>query len=182
MVQRLSDAISDSAYSHPVDTAAKIHAMRSQAPVFVYHFGYRGQNSLTQLGVNKYPPEVVPKDVGHGVGNGDDLIYLFPILGGIFRPLPHDDLIFSQRLIELFASFARDGKPKIEMGEGVDPFVWDPVLASNATHLNIGNEMKMDSGLPNHERMSFWQQMPVYWNANREGYKPAPPIVYKDEL
>ena len=48
---------------------------------------------------------------------------------------------------------------------------------------NIGNEMVMDDGLPNHERMGFWQKMPVYWNANREGYKPAPPIVWKnDEL
>ncbi len=68
------------------------------------------------------------------------------------------------------------------MGEDVDAFEWEPVLASNASHLNIGKEMKMDAGLPNHERMNFWQQMPVYWNANREGYKPAPPIVYKDEL
>ena len=61
-------------------------------------------------------------------------------------------------------------------------FVWDPVRATNATHLNIGNEMVMDMGLPNHERMNFWQQLPVYWNSNRENYKPAPPIVYKDEL
>ena len=90
-------------------------------------------------------------------------------------------------------------------------FVWDPVKATNATHLNIGtsftifsfnlhyvivytsinsidfftqigNEMVMDMGLPNHERMNFWQQLPVYWNANRDNYKPAPPIVFKDEL
>ena len=40
----------------------------------------------------------------------------------------------------------------------------------------------MDMGLPNHERMNFWQQLPVYWNANRDNYKPAPPIVFKDEL
>ena len=38
---KLVDAISDSSYSHPIDTASKIHAMRSKAPVFVYHFGYR---------------------------------------------------------------------------------------------------------------------------------------------
>ena len=69
------------------------------------------------------------------------------------------------------------------MGEDVAPFEWNPVRANNATHLNIGNEMSMDLGLPNHERMNFWQQMPVYWNADREGYKPAPPIVYRsDEL
>ena len=38
-----------------------------------------------QLDVNNYPPQIVPKDVKFGVGNGDDLIYLFPLLAGIFR-------------------------------------------------------------------------------------------------
>ena len=179
---RLVDAISDSSYSHPIDTASKIHAMKSNAAVYVYHFGYRGQNSLTQLDINQYPPQVVDKDVTYGVGNGDDLMYLFPILSGTFRPLPHDDLIFSQRFIQLLTKFASEGTPSIDMGEDVEKFVWNPVLATNATHLDIGNVMKMDLGLPNHERMNFWQQMPVYWNANREGYKPAPPIVLKDEL
>ena len=99
------------------------------------------------------------------------------------RPLPHDDLIFSQRFIQLLTSFVKTGKPAIEMGEGIDPFVWSPVRSDNATHLDIGNEMEMDLGLPNHERMNFWQGMPVYWNANREGYKPAPPVTWKnDEL
>ena len=180
--KRLVDAISDSAYSHPIDTASKIHAMKSQAPVFVYHFGYHGSNSLTQLDINSYPPKVVAKDIRYGVGNGDDLMYLFPVLSGTFRPLPHEDLIFSQRFIELLTNFTETGKPSIDMGEG-GSFEWSQVLASNATHLDIGNEMKMDLGLPNHERMNFWQQMPVYWNSNREGYKPAPPLKWEnDEL
>ena len=51
----------------------------------MYHFGYRGEHSLTRLGVNEYPPKVVQKQYSHGVGNGDDLIYLFPLLSGIFR-------------------------------------------------------------------------------------------------
>merc|ERR1719423_161557 len=104
------DAISDSSYSHPIDTSSKIHTMTSKSPVYVYHFGYRGANSLTQLSTDAYPPKQVQKDVRYGVGNGDDLIYLFPILSGTFRPLPHDDLIFSQRFIQLLTSFMRDGK------------------------------------------------------------------------
>ena len=79
------DAISDSSYSHPIDTASKIHAMKSNADVFVYHFGYRGVNSLTELDTNNYPPKIVAKDTVYGVGNGDDLMYLFPILSGTFR-------------------------------------------------------------------------------------------------
>lgn len=83
--KRLVDAISDSSYSHPIDTASKIHAMRSQSNVYVYHFGYRGVNSLTELDTDNYPPKIVQKDTVYGVGNGDDLMYLFPILSGTFR-------------------------------------------------------------------------------------------------
>jgi hypothetical protein len=45
----------------------------------VYHFGYRGQNSHTQLDVNSWPPKPTSKPVTFGVGNSDDLIYLAPI-------------------------------------------------------------------------------------------------------
>ncbi len=100
--------------------------------VFVYHFGYRGQNSQTQLDVYNWPPKVVPKPVSFGVGNGDDLIYLFPVLSGTFRSLPHDDLIFSQRFIQLLTSFAKDGQPRIKMSDPNDEtkipdFIWHPV-------------------------------------------------------
>ena len=48
---KLVDAVSDSSYSHPIDTAAKIHAMRAQSPVFVYHFGYRCVKILVRVPV-----------------------------------------------------------------------------------------------------------------------------------
>ena len=102
-------------------------------------------------------------------------MYLFPILQGLFRPLPADDLKFSHRMIELLTSFASDGYPKIDMGPQVPAFEWSPANPSNISHLNIGNQMDMEQGLPNHRRVSFWQTMPVFWNSNRENYKPAPP-------
>jgi len=178
----LVDAISDSSYAHPVDTAAKIHALKSAAPVFVYHFGYRGKHSQTHVQPNMFPWQLVQPDTHYGVGNGDDLMYLFPILMGLFRPLPSEDIAFSMRIVELITSFARTGRPSVAMGEDMPPFHWDPVNASNASHLNIGNVMTMDQGLPNHRRMSFWGGMPVYWNADRSNYKPAPPIGLKQEL
>ena len=196
------NAISDSSYSHPIDTASKIHAIKSQEPVYMYHFGYKGSNSFSQLDTNTYPPKQIQSDIKYCVGNADDLIYLFPVLSGTFRPLPHEDLIFSQRFIQLLVSFAKSGKPSVVMeplkkvevdeeggGENVTTtteesttFNWEPVHASSATHLDIGNVMKMDDGLPNHERMSFWQKIPGYWNCDRSAYKPAPPVVYRDEL
>ena len=57
-MQGFVNAISDSSYAHPVDTAAKIHAMKSMTDVYVYHFGYRGKNSHTTLDINNYPPKV----------------------------------------------------------------------------------------------------------------------------
>jgi len=136
-IQGFVNAISDSSYAHPIDTAAKLHAMKSMTDVFVYHFGYHGKNSHTSLDINNYPPKVVEKTIRYGVGNGDDLIYLFPVLSGTFRPLPHEDLVFSERFIKLFTSFAKNGKPSLQMEAGHE-FVWDPVKATNATHLNIG--------------------------------------------
>ena len=83
--------------------------------------------------------------------------------------------------------------------QGVADFEWQPVVASNISHLNLGNQMDMDQvtiiniiniinninnfkmktimvqGLPNHRRVSFWQSMPVFWNSDRSNYKPAPP-------
>ena len=106
---------------------------------------------------------------------GDDLIYLFPVLQGLFRPLEGDDFKFSQRLVELLTTFANNGQPSINMGDKVGQFEWSPVNPANISHLNIGNQMDMEQGLPNHRRVSFWQSMPVWWNANRDNYKPAPP-------
>lgn len=101
---------------------------------------------------------------------------------GLFRPLPSEDIAFSMRMVELLTSFARTGRPSIVMGEDQPPFIWDHVNAANASHLNIGNMMMMDQGLPNHQRMAFWGGMPVYWNADRSNYAPAPPIMRKEEL
>jgi len=186
---QLIDAISDSSYAHPIDTTGKIHAMKSRAPVFVYHFGYRGQFSMTQLKANHYPPELTDSAAAntqgsspYGVSNSDDLMYLFPIMTGLFRPLNPEDLIFSSRFIKLVSAFATTGKPEIDMGEELPPFVWEPVNPANISHLDIGNVIEMDQGLPNHRRMSFWQSMPVYWNCNREAYAPAPPPARKEEL
>ena len=65
-----------------------MHALKSAAPVFVYHFGYRGKHSQTHVKPNEFPPVLHQPDTHYGVGNGDDLMYLFPILMGLFRPLP----------------------------------------------------------------------------------------------
>ena len=86
----LVNAISDSSYAHPIDTAAKVssindwkvfncvnqqvHALKSAAPVFVYHFGYHGKHSQTHVKPNEFPQVLSAPDTHYGVGNGDDLM------------------------------------------------------------------------------------------------------------
>ena len=70
---------------------------------------FRGEYSMTQLKPNSYPPELTSKAAGistYGVSNADDLIYLFPVLTGLFRPLNAQDLVFSSRFMKLLATFA----------------------------------------------------------------------------
>ena len=171
----LVDAISDSSYAHPFATTSMLHA-KNGANVFLYHFGYRGKHSLSHIKPNEYPPTLITPSHHYGVGNGDDLIYLFPIHSGLFRPLPSDDIKFSNQLIELLTSFVKTGKPSVEISESEPRLVWSPVNTSSGSqvfsHLNIGNMIRMDKGLPNHRRMSFWQSLPVYWNNDNKFYKP----------
>jgi len=181
----LVDAISDSSYTHPVSTAAKVHS-KNGAKVYLYHFGYRGKNSLSHIKPNEYPHTLFTPSHHYGVGNGDDLIYLFPIYSGLFRPLLSDDIKFSNQLLELLISFVKTGKPSVVLQKGEEPLDWAPVNTTGGSQvlsqLNIGNVIRMDKGLPNHRRMTFWQSLPVYWSADKKNYKPAPLVTRRDEL
>ena len=64
------DAITDSHFSHPIDTSVKIHFLKSKSNVFVYHFGYRGAHSLTHLKLDAHPPQIDKTDMHYGVANG----------------------------------------------------------------------------------------------------------------
>ena len=148
----LVDAISDSSYAHPVAAAAKLHAKHG-GKVYLYHFGYRGKHSLSHIKPNQYPPTLITPSHHYGVGNGDDLIYLFPVHSGLFRPLPSDDIKFSNQLIELLTSFVKTGKPSVELKEGEPPLDWTAVNTADGdqvlSQINIGNIIRMDRGLPN---------------------------------
>ena len=47
-------------------------------------------------------------------------------------------IVFSERFIRLITSFATEDRPALKMESGHE-FVWHPVKATNATHLNIDN-------------------------------------------
>ena len=68
-----------------------------------------------------------------------------------FRPFPSDDIIFSSKFSSMFATFAKTGQPEFSVGEAEVPLEWKSVDPNNIFHLNIGNEIRMDHGLPNHK-------------------------------
>ena len=53
------------------------------------------------------------------------------------------------------------------MGEELPPFVWDPVNPANISHLDIGNVIEMDQGLPNHRLDNLKH---VFSSANTDTY------------
>jgi len=181
----LVDALSDSSYSYPALTAAKLHAKHG-ANVFLYHFGFKGNHSLSQVQPNVFPPTLLHSSLDLGVGNGDDLIYLFPILSGLFLPFSSKEDKFSSHLRQLFVSFTKSGRPLVQLDDDTESIVWSPISTSGDSevldHLSIGNSIGMDKGLPNHARMDFWKSLPVYWRSNRENYKPAYSLGEKEEL
>ena len=71
------DALTDSAYSHPIDTSVKIHFLKSSEKVYVYHFGYRGQHSWTHLKLDSFPPQIEKTDMHYGVANGNHKSMIF---------------------------------------------------------------------------------------------------------
>lgn len=175
----LVDAISDSSYAHPMETAAEIHA-KNGVKVYLYHFGYRGTHSHAHIKPDEDPPVLFQPSTEYGVGNGDDLIYLFPIFPGLFTLTPEENK-FSKTFIELLTSFAKKGIPTL--GNVQPPLDWAPINVTSVVfkQLNIGNVIEMDKGLPNRKRMAFWQSMPSYWNADKNIFKPAP-VIWKEEL
>ncbi|XP_020816565.1 glutactin [Drosophila serrata] len=87
----------------PVITlASKILAQQPTTPVYVYSFEYEGEFTRFgyEFGNSHYP-------FNGGVHHSNDNIYLFAT-----HPLRGQDTLMSQKMVELWTSFAIDGVPK----------------------------------------------------------------------
>ena len=65
---------------------------------------------------------------------------------GTFRPLPHADLVFSERFIKLLTNFVTDGKPSLTMESGKE------ILLEEQSGFGFRDFMIQTSGHP--ERLS----------------------------
>nr|CAD7454741.1 unnamed protein product [Timema tahoe] len=146
-----------------------LHAQAGHAPLYTYHFAYRGLYSYSTIFTYGNPTDF-------GVSHCDDLIYLFktPAFFPAF-PEGHQDLKVVDTLVTLWTNFAKYGNPTAGL-EGVSDLSWKPIepMATNQEdyhlqYLSIGQDSENILQLSvkqdlYKERMDFWKGLPIKEN------------------
>ncbi|XP_017123520.1 esterase B1 isoform X1 [Drosophila elegans] len=146
-LDNLVDLFTDYHFSMDLQHAAEIHAScQTQSPLYFYRLDYVG-------GRNMYKKIFQNEDL-RGVAHADDICYIFQMAGDDAE-MREDDLLVTERICKMWASFARDGKPSeswtpIQKPQADKPFQLDCLL--------IDRELKMCAN-PDGERMDFWRSM-----------------------
>eukprot|EP00099_Drosophila_melanogaster_P016188 NP_536784.1 cricklet [Drosophila melanogaster] len=146
-MDNLVDLFSDYHFSMDLQRAVEIHAScQTQSPLYFYRLDYVG-------GRNLYKKIFQNEDL-RGVAHADDICYLFQMAGDETE-MNRDDLMVTERLCEMWANFARDGKPSPIWKPVKKPHNGEPIQLDC---LLIDRELKMCSN-PDGERMDFWRSM-----------------------
>ncbi|XP_077564863.1 acetylcholinesterase-1-like [Haemaphysalis longicornis] len=137
-LNRLSDAVGDFSLICPSQLFAEAYARRKNN-VYFYIFNHRPSFSVYQKWT--------------GVAHGDELgfVFGFPLL------YPHqssdDEKILSRRMIRIWSTFARTGKPPTVGGQQ-----WPKFTRDHAFHLNI-NLRNYSHGIDFRKKLcSFWKK------------------------
>lgn len=117
-------------------------------PVYQYKFSYVGRYSFFY-----YPVEGTP----YGAVHHDDLLYLLsiPWVAPLFNATDPESKTV-QRLTGMWTAFAETGDPNT--AKGIDQPNWVPVTAQQDNYLNIGEDLKMETGIFT-ERFAFWDNL-----------------------
>ncbi|GFT04037.1 esterase FE4 [Trichonephila clavipes] len=108
------------------------------APVYMYTFEYRGENSMVEL---QYGTPIAYFDPG--VSHGDELLYLFSLdVDGLRQPSLLDNLV-SGRVVSLWTDFAKFGEaPQFVNYEYPR---WEPYKPENQAYYRIERDLKPES-------------------------------------
>ncbi|KAM7358813.1 esterase Q [Cochliomyia hominivorax] len=131
----------------PVLTLAKNMLYKKLAPVYLYSFDYEGSNTRFgyEFGNKHYPFE-------GGVHHSNDNIYLFST-----HDLNDKDTKMAMKMVEIWTSFAIDGKPKVDNDINILPMNTDsgPYFHINS-EITLGddvyNELTITIDDPNNNR------------------------------
>ncbi|XP_017149738.1 esterase B1 [Drosophila miranda] len=141
------DLFSDYHFSMDLQITAEIHAnCQTQSPLYFYRLDYVGGRNLYKT--------IFQNENLRGVAHADDICYLFQMAGDD-SPMQKEDALVSERICQMWANFARHGKPSDS---------WKPVqkaLPGQPMQLDcllIDRECKMQKN-PDADRMDFWRSM-----------------------
>ncbi|XP_034652469.1 esterase B1 [Drosophila subobscura] len=141
------DLFSDYHFSMDMQRAAEIHVnSQTQSPLYFYRLDYVG-------GRNIYKKIFQNEDL-RGVAHADDICYLFQMAGDE-TPMEKDDALVSEKIAQMWANFARHGKPSDSWTPVQRPQTGQPMQLDC---LLIDRECKMHKN-PDAERMDFWRSM-----------------------
>ncbi|KAF5272311.1 hypothetical protein FQR65_LT04969 [Abscondita terminalis] len=148
LIQMMSDRL----FNNDISKAVKLHSPSVQSPIYYYYFSYRGQHSKSETlsGTNK----------NFGASHGDDTVYILSTTTNTRTSSSDKDM--TQRLINVWLSFASDSVPKIQNIE------WLPVSKQKETktvttlHIESPYKQKMiEASFGNSE---FWDSLPLKEN------------------
>ncbi|XP_043470033.1 venom carboxylesterase-6-like isoform X1 [Leptopilina heterotoma] len=137
-LKSLTDTFSDAAFLYPELRLVQKTTPRMRNSNYLYSFGLANSSPNT------------------GVGHGGELPFLFPLLVNV-------NLNVSQILVDLWTSFAINGKPT--SSKLTPPDLWKPYDVQKNTHLQIGNidnntdpKITLSNSFYT-KRMNFWKTM-----------------------
>lgn len=145
-LQGLNYLFADSLIGFAVHRFVQLASRHTQ--VYQYKFSYVGRYSFFY-----YPDEGTP----YGAVHHDDLLYLFsiPWVAPIFNATDPESKTV-ERLTGMWSAFAETGDPNRAIG--IDKLNWIPVNDHEDNYLNIGEDLKMETGLFT-ERFALWDQL-----------------------
>src|SRR5689334_10898273 len=138
---------SDALYGSCIDETVKLY-WQSRAPVYMYSFEYKAENSMVNLLVNN-----APTLFNTGVCHGDELFHLFNLrISGLREPSFEDSKV-TNRMLTLWTDFAKYGQaPRVDNYEFPR---WEPYDPERMTYYRIGRENTIGHGLKQRE-CHFW--------------------------
>lgn len=141
------DLFSDYHFNIDLHYASEIIAKSKRtAPLYFYRFDYVGDRNMYK--------KLFQANKLRGASHADELCYLFQMADDS-SPWEKEDALVSQRLCQMWANFARDGKPA-DIWTPVKPHQRDELFQLD--YLVIDREIKMQRN-PDAERFDFWRSM-----------------------
>jgi carboxylesterase type B len=165
---KFTDILSDRFFVNGIIDAANLLS-KQDLPVYTYIVNYQGSHSGPQF----LFPGVKERN---GVAHADEILYMFNCsIGFPEMKLGTDDGEFSEKLIKLLVSFAKDGKPSATWGQQKE---WKPIGKSGDLKF-YDLDLKKTGLIDNvyEKSHAFWNSLPL-----QENEKFEPQLSTKDEL